>query len=130
MKTVGNVLWFVCAGLWSALVWVLVAALCAVTVIGLPVARQCLKLGRFSLWPMGRQVVADPAATKPSTVGNALWFVPGTILAVIYIIGGALLCVTVIGIPFGMQSFKFAGLAFSPFGKKVVRSKDLAASVA
>lgn len=130
MKTVGNVLWFVVAGIWSAVAWVLFAGVLAVTVVGLPLARQCIKLAHFSLWPMGRQAIADETAMKATPVLNAVWFIPGLILALVYVIAGVLLCITVIGIPFGLQAFKFAKLAFAPFGKKVVRVKDLRAGMA
>ena len=53
-------------------------------------------------------------------LGNVLWLVLGGLLvSVIYLIVGFLFCVTIIGIPFGIQLFKLAGLAFSPFGKEV-----------
>ncbi|MEQ1701741.1 MAG: YccF domain-containing protein [Ilumatobacteraceae bacterium] len=125
MKTLGNILWVVFVGWWSALSWLLLALLFAVTVVGAPFARQCLKFAQFTLWPFGRVAVVDMLASKMGTVGAAIWFVPGLILAIGYILGGALLCLTVIGIPFGMQSFKFASLSIAPFGKKIVTTKDL-----
>jgi uncharacterized membrane protein YccF (DUF307 family) len=59
------------------------------------------------------------------TIGNILWFIPGLLLALGYAISGVLLCITIIGTPFGIQSFKFVPLALFPFGKEIVRSKDL-----
>jgi uncharacterized membrane protein YccF (DUF307 family) len=59
------------------------------------------------------------------TIGNILWLLPGIIMAIGYVISGALLCLTIIGIPFGIQSFKLAGLALAPFGKKIVSLDDL-----
>ncbi len=122
MKTVGNVLWFVLAGVWLALGWVFWAGVLAITVVGLPFARQCVKLARFSLWPFGRVALPDPTARKLGSVGAVLWFIPGVLMWLSYILSGALLCLTVIGIPFGMQSFKLAGLALAPFGKKIVKA--------
>ena len=122
MKTIANVLWLALAGLWLALGWLFWAGVLAVTIVGLPFARQCLKLARFSLWPFGRVVVPDPTATKLGTVGAVLWFVPGVLMWLGYILSGALLCLTVTGIPFGMQAFKLAGLALAPFGKKIVKA--------
>jgi uncharacterized membrane protein YccF (DUF307 family) len=46
-------------------------------------------------------------------------------LAIAYAMSGIVLCITIIGIPFGIQSFKFVPLALFPFGKEIVRSKDL-----
>lgn len=47
-------------------------------------------------------------------------------MAIGYVVMGALLYITVIGIPFGAQSMELAGMALQPFGKKVVRTNDLA----
>lgn len=122
MKTLGNILWFVLAGVWLALGWLLWAAILAITVVGLPFARQCLKLAQFSLWPFGRVALPDPTATKLGGIGAVLWFIPGVFMWLSYIFSGVLLCLTVIGIPFGVQSFKLAGLALAPFGKKIVKA--------
>ena len=127
MKTVGNILWLVICGVWLSLGWLFWAAILAITIVGLPFARQCVKLARFSLWPFGRTVVKDPSATKLGVIGAVLWIIPGVIMAIGYVITGALLCITIIGIPFGIQSIKLAGLALAPFGKKVIRSDDVGA---
>ena len=58
-------------------------------------------------------------------IGNILWFVLGGFLvALLYFLGGLMLCVTIIGIPFGIQLFKIAGLALCPFGRDVDMMKD------
>ena len=55
------------------------------------------------------------------TIGNILWLVlAGFWLALGYAIGGLVMCITIIGIPFGVASFKLAGLALFPLGKKIV----------
>jgi uncharacterized membrane protein YccF (DUF307 family) len=127
MRTIGNVLWLVLCGFWMSIGWLFWALILAITIVGLPFARQCLKLAEFSLWPFGRTVVLDPTATKLGVVGAILWLIPGILMAIGYVLSGIVLCVTIIGIPFGVQSFKLAGLAVQPFGKKIVRSDDLAA---
>ncbi|MFN3257891.1 MAG: YccF domain-containing protein [Ilumatobacter sp.] len=124
MKTVGNVLWLVLCGVWIAIGWLFWALLLAVTIVGLPFARQCLKLAEFSLWPFGRTVVNDPSATRLGVLGAVLWIIPGVLMAISYVLTGALLCLTIIGIPFGIQSIKLAGLALQPFGKKIIQTKD------
>jgi uncharacterized membrane protein YccF (DUF307 family) len=125
VKTIGNLLWFVLCGLWSALGWLLWALILAITIVGLPFARQCVKLARFSLWPFGRTIVHDPTASRLGVIGAVLWFIPGLIQAICYVLAGALLCLTIIGIPFGLQAIKLAGLALQPFGKKIVKTNDL-----
>lgn len=130
MKTLANVLWVVIEGIWMAIAWVIAAAILAATIIGLPFARQCLKLAHFTLWPFGRTTIKSPNASSLGLVGNILWFIPGLFLALGYILGGLVLCLTVIGIPFGIQSFKFAGLALAPFGREIVTNKDVTAAMA
>lgn len=122
MTTLGNILWVVLAGVWLALGWLFWAAVLAITVVGLPFARQCVKLARFSLWPFGRVALPDPTATKLGSIGSVLWFIPGVLMWLSYIVSGVVLCITVVGIPFGVQAFKLAGLALAPFGKKIVRA--------
>lgn len=129
VKTVGNVLWLVVAGFWTALGWLLAALVLAITIVGLPFARQCLKLAGFTLWPFGRTAIRSPNASALGPLGNVLWFIPGLFIALEYVIAGAVLCLTVIGIPFGIQAFKFVPLALVPFGKEIVRNKDVTAAM-
>lgn len=110
---------------WAKSVVVFISVLLSITIILLPFGRQCFKLANFALWPFGRAAVPSPTAVSGSTIGNVLWFIPGLVLAVSYSISGVLLCLTIIGIPFGIQSFKFVPLALFPFGKEIVRSKNL-----
>ncbi len=120
MNTIGNILWFVLCGVWLALGWLFWAFVFAITIVGIPFAVQCVKLAQLSLWPFGRTVVADPAASSLGFIGALLWFVPGLIMAFGYLASGVVLCITIVGIPFGIQEFKLAGLALAPLGKRVV----------
>ena len=53
-----------------------------------------------------------------SLVGNILWLIFGGFLSAMgYVLGGLLLCLTIIGIPFGLQSFRMAGAVLAPFGR-------------
>ena len=124
VRTVGNVLWFVLAGIWLALGYLVSGVIQCLTIIGIPFGIQSFKLAGYALWPFGRTVVqrTDRDAGL-SCLGNAIWFVlSGVWLAIAHLIAGVLLCLTIIGIPFGIASFKLAGLALFPFGKMVVRS--------
>ena len=125
MKTIGNILWLVLSGFWMALGWLFYALVLALTFVGIPFALQCLKMAQFTLWPFGRKVVKSPTGSSLSWVGNLIWFIPGLFLALGYILTGLLLCATVVGIPFGIQSMKFATLALAPFGKEIVTDNEI-----
>ena len=127
MRLLLNLIWLLLAGFWLALSYVFAAVLLAITVIGLPFAVQAIKLAGYALWPFGRSLIQSPRRTKSlSVIGNILWFVlAGWWLALEHLIAGALLCLTVIGIPLGVGSFKMASAALTPFGREVVRNADL-----
>lgn len=125
MRTLGNVLWFLLAGIWLALGYALSGVLLCLTLIGIPFAIQAFKLASFSLWPFGREVVSGRGSgSLLEVLVNLLWLVLfGWELFLAHLVVGALLCVTVIGIPFGVQAFKLSVLALWPFGREVVESR-------
>ena len=119
MKTIGNILWFIFGGLISGLLWIITGFLWCITIIGIPVGVQCFKLATLSFWPFGRTVEYQSGAV--SFIINVIWFFFGGIeMAVINFLIGLLWCVTVVGIPFGLQFFKLAKLSLAPFGAAVV----------
>jgi len=127
MKTILNVIWLVLAGFWLAVAYFVAAILLAITIIGLPFAKQALKLGVYALWPFGRALVQSPTRMKGlSVVGNVLWVVlAGWWLALGHLLTGVLLCLTIIGIPLGIGDIKMAGAALVPFGRQVVKVDEL-----
>jgi uncharacterized membrane protein YccF (DUF307 family) len=131
VKTVLNVIWLVLAGLWLALGYLLAAILLAITIVGLPFAKQSLKLARYALWPFGWALVESPDRMRTlSAVGNVLWFVlAGWWLALIHLVSGIALCLTIVGIPLGIADIKMAGAALVPFGRSVVRAHELNAGM-
>lgn len=131
MKTVLNVIWLVLAGLWLALGYLLAAILLAITIVGLPFAKQSLKLARYALWPFGWALVESPDRMRAlSAVGNVLWFVlAGWWLALVHLVSGIALCLTIVGIPLGIADIKMAGAALVPFGRSVVRAHELNAGM-
>lgn len=122
MKTIGNVLWFVLAGVWLALGYALAGLLLCVTIIGIPFGVQAFKMAGFVLWPFGRTVVEAPeGAGVLDTVFNVIWLVLfGWELFLAHLLAGLLLCITIIGIPFGIQAFKLSVLSLWPFGRTIV----------
>lgn len=122
MKLLGNIVWCLCVGIIGWITWVVIGLLWCITIIGIPVGVQCFKLARLSFWPFGKEVVYGNNAI--SIVFNILWIVfSGLWLAIGYVTAGAVLCVTIIGIPFGLQCFKLAKLALIPFGAEVVEKQ-------
>ena len=122
MKTIGNILWFILAGFWLALGWAFAGVVCCITIVGIPFGIQAFKLAGFSLWPFGRTVVAtDEGSTVLETVFNVIWLLLfGWGLFLASMATAVLLCITIIGIPFAVQSFKIGVLALWPFGRTVV----------
>jgi len=131
VKTLLNIIWLVFAGLWMAIGYFVAAVLLAITIIGLPFAKQSLKLGSYALWPFGRALIQSSTRHKGlSVVGNVLWFVlAGWWLALGHLATGIALCLTIIGIPLGLADFKMAGAALVPFGRTVVPARELNAGL-
>lgn len=119
MGCLGNLLWFLCGGFISGLTWGLFGCLWCLTIVGIPVGIQCFKFASLSFFPFGKEVRYGGGAG--SLLLNIVWLiVSGIPLAVESAVLGCLLCVTVIGIPFGIQHFKLAKLALMPFGAEIV----------
>ncbi len=58
-------------------------------------------------------------------IGNLIWLIFGGLFAALgYIVGGFVLCLTIFGIPFGLQCFKIAGLVLWPFGRRVISTSN------
>jgi uncharacterized membrane protein YccF (DUF307 family) len=127
VRFVLNILWLILAGIWLAMSYLFAAVVLAITIIGIPFAKQSLKLAGYALWPFGRTLVQSSARHKGlSVVGNVLWFVlAGWWLALEHLLLGALLCLTIVGIPLGVGCFKMAGAALVPFGRRVVKISEL-----
>lgn len=119
MGCLGNVLWMICGGLISALGWIVIGALWCVTVVGIPVGLQCFKFASLSFAPFGKEVVYDDSVG--SLLVNILWLIFGGLeMALGSVVCGVLCCITIIGIPFGLQHFKIAKLALMPLGASIV----------
>lgn len=118
MRAIGNILWFLLGGCLLGLSWCAVGLLWCVTVVGLPVGVQCFKLAELSFFPFGREIAYGGGAV--SLLLNLLWLLFGGLaLALEAACAGLVLCVTVVGIPFGVQCFKLARLALAPFGAEI-----------
>jgi len=118
MGCLGNLLGFVFGGFISGLSWGLIGCLWCITIVGIPVGVQCFKFAGLTFFPFGKEV--DYGGGAGSFLLNIIWLVvTGVPMALEHLAFGAILCVTVVGIPFGMQHFKLAKLALMPFGAEV-----------
>ena len=126
MQLLGNILWFVLAGLPLFLGYVASGVTMCLTIVGIPFGIQAFKLAIFSAWPFGRVVVELPHESGCLTVlGNLVWlFLAGLWIALWHLVAGILLCLTIVGIPFGIASFRMAGLALTPFGKTILTEDE------
>ena len=124
MKVLGNIIWFIFGGIWSALGWWLSGILWCITIIGIPIGVQCFKLSTISLTPFGKEIIYDGGAG--SFIINVIWFIiSGWELALTNFLIGCLFCITIIGIPFGKQFFKIAKLSLAPFGARVEKTENI-----
>ena len=118
MRVIGNILWLIPAGLLIAFGWAFSGIFGCITIVGIPWGIQCFKFAKLALLPFGRDVVYGGGFG--SLILNILWLVlSGLWLAAGTALIGCFLCVTLIGIPFGLQCFKLAKLALYPYGTTV-----------
>ena len=122
MNTIGNVIWVLFGGLLLGLMYFIGGLILCVTLVGIPFGYQAMKIGVFALMPFGRTTVFRPEpAGCLSTLMNILWILVGGIwIAVAHLVIGGVFCVTIIGIPFGLQHFKLMSVALTPFGRVIV----------
>jgi uncharacterized membrane protein YccF (DUF307 family) len=121
VRTVGNILWFLLAGLWLAIGYVVAGIIAVIRIVTIPFGIASFRLAGFVVWPFGRTVVWKREAGVWSIVGNVIWvLLVGWELALAHLVAGLLLCLTIIGIPFGIAAWKMVPLALLPLGREVV----------
>ena len=134
MRAIGNFLWFILGGLFMGLAWWIIGVLAFVTIIGIPWGRACFVIGQFSFFPFGKEAISrkelhlkdDIGTGGLGLLGNIVWFVLGGFWLALGHVMSALACfITIIGIPFGIQHLKLAGIALAPIGKTIV-AKEVA----
>lgn len=118
MGCLGNVIWFLFGGFLIGMSWLLAGMLWCITIIGIPIGMQCFKLAGLCFFPFGKEV--EYSGGPVSFLANIVWLIfSGLPLAIEASVIGIVFCVTIIGIPFGLQCFKIAKLALLPFGAEV-----------
>jgi uncharacterized membrane protein YccF (DUF307 family) len=121
VRLVLNVIWLVFGGLWLALGYAVVALVMFILIITIPFGIASLRIALFCLWPFGRTIIRRADAGAGSLIGNVLWLIlAGWWLALGHIVTGVALCITIIGIPFGIASVRLAVVALIPLGTRIV----------
>ena len=118
MKLIANIIWMIFGGILTAIAWLFLGIMLCITIIGIPFGKQCFKAARLTLAPFGKKVVSN---FGKHPIANILWILLfGWEMSLGYLFAGIMCCVTVIGIPVGLQSFKMMQLALIPFGADVI----------
>ena len=119
MNFIGNVIWLLFGGIIAAIIWCIAGLILCVTVIGLPFGLQCFKISGFVLWPFGREIELGHFGAG-GLLFNIIWLIFfGWEFAIAHLVIGVIFCITIVGIPFGIQHFKFAQLGLMPFGAEL-----------
>ncbi|MGA2406926.1 MAG: YccF domain-containing protein [Bacteroidales bacterium] len=123
MNFLGNLIWLIFGGLIIAIEYFIGSLILMITIVGIPFGIQTLKMASLSLWPIGRDTVVHSRASGCLyIIMNVIWLLTGGLwIAATHAILGVLLCITIIGIPFGLQHFKLTAIALSPFGRDIVK---------
>lgn len=124
MNIILNIIWVVFGGLMIAIEYAVSSICMMVTIIGIPFGLQTLKLATVALWPFGTAAKSSgwPSGCLAGVMNVIWWFLGGVAIALTHLLWGVIFCITIVGIPFGMQHFKLMRLALFPFGKDVTFS--------
>lgn len=135
MRTLGNIIWFICGGVFMGLAWWLFGLLAFISIIGIPWGRACFVMGNFSFFPFGYEAISRDELTNETDIGtsplgfigNLIWFLlAGIWLAIGHIMSVVACFITIIGIPFALQHLKLAYISLAPIGKTVVPKEEAA----
>ena len=122
MRIIGNLVWLIFGGIVIAIEYFIGSMVLIVTIVGIPFGIQTLKMAALAIWPFGRDTRVHARASGCLYIlMNVLWLICGGIwIALTHAIFGLVLCITIIGIPFGLQHFKLTSIALNPFGRDIV----------
>lgn len=126
LRVILNVIWLVFCGVWMAIAYAVAGLLCFVLIITIPFGIAAFRIANYTLWPFGRTIDRRPTAGVASLIGNILWIILfGWWLAIGHLVSGVALCLTIIGIPLGLASFKIIPVTLVPLGVRIVPEHGL-----
>ncbi len=122
MNLLGNLIWLIFGGIVIAIEYLVGSLFLMITIVGIPFGIQTLKMASLAIWPFGRDTRVHPRASGCLYIFmNILWLITGGLwIAITHAIFGIILCITIVGIPFGLQHFKLSAIALNPFGRDIV----------
>ena len=131
MRAILNIIWLVFEGIWMAIAYFFVGLICFILIITIPFGIASWRIANYVLWPFGRTIDRRPNAGVASLIGNIIWIILlGWELALGHLIAGITLCLTIIGIPLGLASFKIIPITLFPLGVQIVPTDQPFAGVA
>jgi uncharacterized membrane protein YccF (DUF307 family) len=131
LRAILNVIWLIFCGLWMAIAYVLAGLLAFVLIVTIPFGIAAFRIAGYVLWPFGRTISRHPDAGVASVIGNVLWIILfGWWLALGHLASGVLLCLTIIGIPLGLASFKIIPITMVPLGVRITPVDSVYANAA
>ena len=123
LNAILNVIWLVLCGLWMALAYVVAGLICFVLIITIPFGIGAFRIANYVLWPFGRTIEPRRQAGAGALIGNIIWIVLfGWWLALGHLATGVAMCLTIVGIPLGIASFKIIPITLVPLGVQIVPS--------
>lgn len=125
MSTLLNIIWLFLGGLVLSLSWIVAGILSFIFIITIPFASGCFEMAKATLTPFGKDVILKKhLGREPRPISAFLWIILfGIWLAIGHILSGILLCLTIIGIPMGLQNFKLVRVAFNPYKYALVENR-------
>jgi uncharacterized membrane protein YccF (DUF307 family) len=131
MRVILNIIWLVFCGIWMAIAYAVVGLICFVLIITIPFGIASWRIANYVLWPFGRTIDRRPQAGVASLIGNIIWIILfGWWLAIGHLVFGIAMCVTIIGIPLGLASFKIIPITLFPLGVQIIPTDQPFAGVA
>jgi uncharacterized membrane protein YccF (DUF307 family) len=131
MRAILNIIWLVFEGIWMAIAYFFVGLICFILIITIPFGIASWRIANYVLWPFGRTIDRRPSAGVASLIGNIIWIILfGWWLAIGHLVFGIAMCVTIIGIPLGLASFKIIPITLFPLGVRIVPTDQPFAGVA
>ena len=122
MRILGNIIWVIFGGFMMAVEYFVAGFALCCTIIGIPFGLQVFKIGILALLPFGQTSVVEGGSRGClEIIMNVIWiFIGGIWIALSHLLWGLIFCITVVGIPFGLQHLKLMRVAMFPFGRTVV----------